>query len=172
MGTSRGARCGRRADWAPEGRRLHLLDIENLCGGSHVGEQAVANAMTEYDEAVSVSGVDHTIVACSPQLVFPAKTARSGAQVLIGLGWDGADRALLEAVRVEDVASRFDEVVIGSGDHIFRALAIALRLSGLVVTVVSRASALSGDLARVAQKIVYIPELPQPSGEVSLRRVA
>lgn len=163
---------GRRADWAPEGRKLHLVDIENLCGGSHIDDRMVPVKMDEYDVAAGVDEVDHMIMACSPQLVLPSKSCRRGAQVLVGRGVDGADDALLSAVAVEDIARRFDEVVIASGDHIFRTLAIALRLSGVAVTVVSRASALAGDLAAVAGKVVYMSELPEPAGEASLRKVA
>ena len=163
---------GRTASWVPEGRKLHLVDIENLCGGSHVAGGTVEDKLDEYDEVAAVLGVDHMIVACGPQLVLPTKGCRSGAQVLVGRGIDGADMALLSAASVADLARRFDEVVIASGDHIFRALAVGLRLSGVAVTVVSRASALSADLAAVAGRIVFMSEVPDPAGEVSLRRVA
>lgn len=161
-----------RASWVPAGRRLHLVDIENLCGGSHVDYNLVPIKMDEYEEVVEVAAVDHMIVACSPQLVIPAKACRSGARVLIGRGVDGADKALLGAARVADVSRRYDEVVIASGDHIFRKLAIMLRLSGVQVTVVSRASALAAGLAEVAVRVVYMPELPLPSGEVRIGKVA
>lgn len=167
---SEGRAC--RASWVPVGRKLHLVDIENLCGGSHVDCGLVPTKMDEYGEVVEVAAVDHMIVACSPQLVIPAKTCRGGARVLIGRGVDGADEALLGAVTVADVAQRYDEVVIASGDHIFRRLAILLRLSGVSVTVVSRESALAAGLAEVAMRVVYMPELPQPSGEASIGRVA
>jgi hypothetical protein len=161
-----------RAQWVPEGRKLHLVDIENLCGGSHVADSEVADAMQVYCEAATVGDADHVVIACSPQLAIPSHASAGSARVLIGRGFDGADEALIAAASVTDVAHRYDEVVIGSGDHIFADIAAALRLVGVAVTVVSRMSSLASSLARVAKTVVCIPDLPQPIGEAALRKVA
>lgn len=163
---------GHRANWVPAGRKLHLVDVENLCGGSHIESALLPKRMDEYERVVEAAEIDQMIVACSPQLMVATKSRERGAQVLIGLGVDGADDALLGAVGVADLAQRFDEVVIASGDHAFRSLARMLRLAGVAVTVVSRASALSRELAGAASRIVYMSELPEPVGEASLRRAA
>ncbi len=158
--------------WVPEGRLLHLVDVENLCGGSHVSGDSVAKAMHDYRDAVRVNSIDHVIVACSPQLVIPSHDAVPDARILVGRGFDGADIALIDAACVADVARRFDGVIIGSGDHIFTSVAASLRLAGVRVTVVSRQSALSASLGRVAEKVICIPDLPEPIGEAALRKVA
>ncbi len=163
---------GCRATWVPAGRKLHLVDVENLCGGSHIESTVLPERMDEYERVADVAEMDQMIVACSPQLVVATKCRERGAQVLIGLGVDGADVALLHAVAVPDLARRFDEVVIASGDHAFRSLALTLRLAGVVVTVVSRASALSRELATAATKVAYMSELPEPVGEACVGRAA
>ena len=104
------------APWVPEGRVLHLVDVENLCGGSCVSDDAVATAMHDYSDAVRVDSIDHMIVACSPQLAIPSHDAAPDARILIGRGFDGADLALIGAAPVVDVARRFDGVIIGSDD--------------------------------------------------------
>ncbi len=172
MSTAACVRDHRRAAWVPEGRKLHLVDVENLCGGSHVSDASVATAMCEYAEAAAPSRNDHVIVACSPQLAIPSHTAVPDARILVGRGFDGADSALVGTAAVTDVARRFDGVVIGSGDHIFTSMAASLRLMGVPVTVVSRESSLSASLARVATTVVRIPDLPEPIGEAALRKVA
>ncbi len=162
----------RTAAWVPEGRKLHLADVENLCGGSHVSDESVATAMCEYADAAVPGRNDHVIVACSPQLAIPSHSAEPDARVLVGRGFDGADLALIGAVTTPDVPRRFDAVVIGSGDHIIAGIAASLHLMGVPVTVVSRESSLSASLARVATTVVRIPDLPQPIGEAALRKVA
>ena len=160
------------APWVPEGRVLHLVDVENLCGGSHVSDELVALAMQNYREAINLDPLDHVIIACSPQLAIPAHDAAPEARILVGRGLDGADRELIGAAHTSDVIRRFDGVVIASGDHIFAALAASLRLAGISVTVVSRKSSLSAILARAAQTVVCISDLPEPIGEAALRKVA
>lgn len=162
----------RTARWVPEGRVLHLVDVENLCGGSHVGDDAVSTAMQEYREAIALEPLDHMVVACSPQLAIPVHDAAPEARILVGRGFDGADRELIGAADTPDVIRRFDGVVIASGDHIFATLAASLRLAGVSVTVVSRESSLSASLARAAQTVVCMSDLPEPIGEAALRKVA
>lgn len=156
----------------PEDRVLHLVDVENLCGGSRVSGDAVATAMHDYGVAVRVGSIDHVIVACSPQLAIPSHDAAPDARIPIGRGFDGADLALIGAADAPDIVRRFDGVIIGSGDHIFASMAASLRLMGVPVTVVSRESSLSASLARAAQTVVRIPDLPEPIGEAALRKVA
>lgn len=56
----------------------------------------------------------------------------------------------------EDVATRFNHVVIGSGDRAFGEVAGSLRDRGVRVTVVSRRGSLSPVLARVAGDVVFL----------------
>lgn len=160
------------APWVPEGRVLHLVDVENLCGGSHVSDESVGFAMQDYWGAVALDPLDHVIIACSPQLAIPVHDAAPEARILVGRGFDGADRELIGAADTSDIARRFDRVVIASGDHIFTTLAASLRLAGVGVTVVSRESSLSASLARAAQTVVCMSDLPEPIGEAALRKVA
>lgn len=160
------------ARWVPKGRTLHLVDVENLCGGSHVDEDAVSDAMQAYREVIALEPLDHMVVACSPQLAIPVHDAAPEARILVGRGFDGADRELIGAADTADVIRRFDGVVVASGDHIFTTLAASLRLAGVSVTVVSRESSLSASLARAALTVVCLSDVPESIGEAALRRVA
>ena len=60
-----------------------------------------------------------------------------GTKVLAGHGRDGADKALLEFADVRHIATRYDRVVVGSGDHIFAPLVSELMAAGVMVTVVA-----------------------------------
>jgi len=105
--------------FVPAGRALHLIDIENLMGGPQAGRDAIPLATEGYLATVSMMPDDLIVVATNPHLWLPAKLAWPGALVLSARGRDGADRALISQVAdVERIASRFDRLVIGSGDGI------------------------------------------------------
>lgn len=129
------------------GRTLHLIDIENLAGGSVATTAEVVEAVARYRSALAVRAGDHVVIGSGRRLLIAAGLAWPGARLLLGRGVDGADLALLEAAhRVDEIAAAYHRVVIGSGDGIFAELASALRRAGLVVGVVSRPDALAVDL--------------------------
>jgi hypothetical protein len=135
----------------PAGRTLHVIDIENLVGGSGAGATAVAPVLSAYRSTVAVGGDDHTIIAAGPTLAVAAGLAWPGAQLRFGHGIDGADRALLDAVEPVFAASHYDRIVVASGDHAFAPLVAALQARGVTVLVVTRdLRSLSIDLRRLA----------------------
>jgi hypothetical protein len=140
----------------PAGRTLHVLDIENLVGGSAVGPTAVGPALSAYRATAAVRAGDHVIIGSGPALAVAAGLAWPGARLLLGHGIDGADRALLDAVDVDFVAAHYDRVVIASGDHCFAQLARSLRAAGLDVTVVTLSTR---SLARVLREATMHPPL-------------
>lgn len=143
-------RSARRPASRPRGRTLHLLDVENLAGGTSNGDGGVAAALAAYRATVRVSPADHVVLGTGPTFACSAAAAWPGARLRVGHGIDGADLALLGDVDPAFAATRYDRVVIGSGDHIFCSLVSALRPLGVAVVVVAPASAISRDLRRLA----------------------
>ena len=122
---------------------MHLIDIENLCGGAGVsGEQARAT-IDQYLALARWQSGDLVVIAAHPSL---------GRQIAwdppvewrlhTAYGTDGADLALLTHAAPEFVARRVQRLVIGSGDHAFIPRARAARDLGVGVMIVSRADAL------------------------------
>lgn len=72
--------------------------------------------------------------------------------------------SLADVALNEDVASRFERVVICSGDRLFAIVAKYLLNSGLRVEVVARKGSISGALRRVAPTV---HEIRQPPGLVA-----
>lgn len=132
----------------PTGRTLHVVDIENLAGGSGgCADEAVAR----YRETVRVAPGDHAVIASGPTMLVAAAHAWPGACVRLGRGLDGADDALLEELDPGFVAAHYDRVVIGSGDHAFAPAVVALRRLGVAVIVVGpEPMAISRELRRLA----------------------
>jgi hypothetical protein len=127
-----------------------VIDVENLVGGSAAGPLAVAPTLSAYRSTVHVGDDDHTLLGSGPRLAVAAGMAWPGAQLRIGHGIDGADRALLEALDPEFVAAHYDRVIVASGDHAFAGIVARLRALGVAVVVVVRdALSLSGDLRRL-----------------------
>lgn len=133
----------------PVGRTLHLLDVENLVGGTGAG-LPVAPALEAYRRTIAVAAHDHVLLGSGPTMAFEASVAWPGALLRVGRGVDGADNALLAEADPSFLAAHYDRVVIGSGDHAFVPLVSRLRALGVAVCVVTRDdTSLSGDLRRL-----------------------
>lgn len=148
-----------------QNRTLHLVDVENLAGGSPCSLQGVSAAAVDYLRLLPPTGGDLYVVATScnnaPIGYFGWPTS---AQRLMRSGENGADLALLEAYTASEIASKFGRVVIGSGDGIFTDLAIHLTALGRQVIIVSRPDSLSKRLRMAAHGIVLLPDLHPESG--------
>lgn len=151
------------------GPALHLIDIENLCGG-WISSNRCAEVWDHYLHQVGVSPEDQIIVAASTHHAAPAfftlpPTAR---RLLVSNAPDAADRALLEAVQLDRVTSRHCSVVIASGDGAFAPLAQLLRATGLRVTqVVTDKVSVSGELYRSCEDLIRLPALRCSNGTSS-----
>ena len=147
-----------RLSHVPPGRSLHLLDIENLMGGPFAGKHALQSASAQYRRVAAVKDSDLVIVGCNPRLAWETDAAWPGAEVRVGIGPDGADRALLSAVSDDLwIARRFDRVIVGSGDGIFANTIMALKGWGIAVGVVSLRTSLSLALRQCADFTWYLP---------------
>ena len=124
----------------PAGRTLHVIDIENLAGGSAAGPCAVREAVAAYRRTVDVRPGDHVVIGSGRTMAFDAKAAWPAACLRVGRGVDGADVALLQELDSDYVRSHYDRVVIGSGDHAFVPLVTTLRSQRVAVLVVGRDS--------------------------------
>ena len=150
------AGAGRGPDAPPDrtpaqGRRVHLVDVENLVGGGRLTSADVAACFDAYVGLGLVGPDDHVIVGCSPMVQLEVGLGWGGPhRRVVGHGPDGADLALLDVVRTEALDARFTEVVVASGDHAFADAVARLRADGVAVTVVSRPDALSWRLYAVA----------------------
>jgi hypothetical protein len=103
--------------------------------------------------------VGHVVIATSHHSAAAAWFAwPAAARRLVRSGPDGADLALLEVLEHENVARRYDLIVIGSGDAIFALPAAKLQEAGATVVVVSRRSALSRRLRLAVRDIRYLDE--------------
>ncbi len=134
----------------PSGRTLHLLDVENLAGGTAGGVAAVAPSLAAYRSTITVACADHVVLGTGPTFACATADGWPGARLRVGHGVDGADHALLDDVDADFTAGHYSRVVVGSGDHIFCGLVCELRSRGLVVLVVARAESVSRDLRRLA----------------------
>lgn len=142
-------------------RTLVLVDVENLTVGTHFTAADVAATRVAVQAIASVPADAHVVVAtsCGTTLVT-AGVGWPGARLVWLPGPDGADLALADVALNEDVADRFDRVVIGSGDGLFAVVACFLTTRGLGVTVVARHRSLSRKLAAAVPdvRVIGIPD--------------
>ena len=140
-----------RVSYVRGGRTLHILDLENLCGGPDqipAEKYAVADL---YRTQAEIAEDDHVVVGANPSSLIDCFDIFPGSRLVGQHGPDGADLALLGALRhIHWVAQRYDRVIIGSGDHCFAPSAAALRARGILVGVVAREGSVSRSLAASA----------------------
>jgi hypothetical protein len=139
-------------------RRLHLIDIENLAGDSLPSLRRVREAQGLYAYWLAFGAMDQVEVASSHLSLVNAALGWPHAHYRIRSGPDGADLALLDVLRHENVAKRFTHVAIGSGDHLFAEAAAHLVAQGVWVTVVSRRRSLSARLALAAREVIFLDD--------------
>lgn len=139
------------------GRRLVLVDIENVIGGAVLHEDAVRWAKAQIREVLGIGVADHIVIGTSHIGLLPVGCAWANLRYVVGSGPDGADRALL-TVLDEDVENRFDEMVLISGDGIFTDKIASLAAHGLRVTVVAHPDGLSKRLHQAAHQALYLTD--------------
>jgi len=142
-------------------RRLHLVDIENLAGCSLPGLGQVREALDLYADCLAFGAMDQVEIACSHLTLLNAALGWPHAHYRVRSGPDGADLALLDVLRHENVAARFTHVAIGSGDHLFAEEAAWLARQGVWVTVVSRQRSLSAQLALAAREVIFLDTMAE-----------
>lgn len=145
-------RIGNRA-----GRRIVLVDIENLVGTASPTSEEVEAVMAALGEVVPGFGDAHRVVACSHRAAHTVAFACPTERRLWRSGPDGADLALLEVLEDEHVDERFEYVTICSGDGIFSAVAARLARHGVDTTVVALKGHLATRLELAARHVAYLP---------------
>ena len=137
-------------------RRLHLVDIENLAGEALPSLTQVRQALSLYTRCLAFGVMDQVEVASSHLTLVNAALGWPQAHYRVRSGPDGADLALLDILRHENVAQRFTHVAIGSGDYLFAEDAARLAALGVCVTVVSRPRSLSQRLAVAGREVILL----------------
>jgi hypothetical protein len=154
-------------------RRLVLVDIENVVGGSSALRDQVQWARDVVEEGVSARPDDQVVIGVAPAGLLNLACAWTRVRYVMRSGLDGADLVLLEVLG-ENIADRFGEVVLVSGDGIFADALGALASQGVHTTVVAHSNGLSRRLELAANAITFLPDrpAPRPAPAVPVAKVA
>lgn len=90
-----------------------------------------------------------------------------GTRLVVQSGKDGADLALLDVLESENLAARFDGVVLVSGDGIFRDAVLKLAHQGVHVQLISRAASCSKDLRMAVRETTLLADAMATLGGVA-----
>jgi hypothetical protein len=145
------------------GRTLILVDIENLACDPRPQVATVESIRTVLRRLGVGGSADQVVTACNHGAALAVAAGWPDARHLVRSGPDGADAALLDVVLNEDVACRFDRVVLATGDGAFAPAAAALAAAGVAVVAVSHRHTLSARL-RLAVHEVWFPDSPPTHG--------
>jgi hypothetical protein len=148
-------------------RRLVVLDIENINGGSVLFPRDADAAWNDVAFAIDLRESEQVVVGVGPSSLLASGISRPSARYVMRKGVDGADLALLEVLDGENVAQRFTDVVIASGDGMFADAAARLAAAGVFVTAVARENCLSKRLRLAAHAIQILPATGHGVGEAA-----
>lgn len=143
---------------ALRGRRLVLVDIENVAGGAVVTAAMASWARRVVESVLHVTSDEQVVVGTSHCGLFNVKDAWPCARVEVRSGQDGADLELLEVLTTEHLSTRFDEVVLVSGDGIFADAVADLSRSGVQVVVAAWSGGLSTRLRLAANQTLTLDD--------------
>lgn len=138
------------------GRRLVVVDIENMVGGADMTQSDVANARHQICKLTELHGQEQVVVGACHHAMLSAGNGWERSRLVVRSGPDGADLALLRVLTEENIAERFDELVLASGDGIFSDVVAELGALGVRVTIVAPRNGCSKRLRMAAKKVIYI----------------
>jgi hypothetical protein len=143
---------------APAGRRLLVVDIENVACGA-VRTTAIANwAHDVVAYSLQIEATEQVVVGTSHIGMFHVWSSWPGARLRVRSGENGADLELLDVIEREGIERRFDELAVVSGDGIFTDAVARLGARGVKVTVAAWPQNLSKRLRLAAENIVYLTD--------------
>lgn len=143
------------------GRQLVVVDIENLAGGACTTAPAVQSAREALIATDQTGEADQVVIGTSHIGLVQVGSAWEGVRYVVRSGRDGADLALLEVLS-ENVASRFESLVLASGDGIFTSTVADLAAAGVHVTVIGRRGHVARTLQMAASRVLYLDTAPGP----------
>ena len=131
-------------------RRMFIVDIENAIGCGVISDDRVKQQKYRIEETYGCNEDDLVVIGVShSKNAFPARCWK-GARIVLKHGENGADLALKRVMQTEDLASRFGEVVIVSGDGIFAKEAKALKQEGARVLIDSALDSVASKMIQMA----------------------
>lgn len=149
------------------GRRLVLVDIENVVGGAvHSAEEALW-ARQEVESMIGLQVLDQVIVGTSHIGLFSAHAAWPNSRLEVRSGENGADLALLEVMERENIHQRFEELVLISGDGIFTEEVSRLGGLGVRVTVLGHIGGVAKRLSMAAAETLNFTSLITQTGDAA-----
>lgn len=145
-------------------RTHNYIDIENLACRGLLTVGDVARAKIEFERIVCPKSLDLFTVGCDAANAFQVRAVFTGARIVWGHGPDGADLALMDAIRADMAAGTVTcKVNVGSGDHIFAPLLATLASLHVTTRVIGVEGHTSARLRLAAHETSF---LPQPSAHV------
>ena len=150
--------------------RLHLLDLDNLHRGPCPTEAAMHLVRADYGRIgygphdlgyAAFNHAPHRHPSPSQSRAFQLQQLWGPLRLRPAQGPDGADLRLIEDaesfIPAQESRSRFTDVIIGSGDHIFAPLAFRFQKAGITVhTVVPSPKSLSFDLRAATNGCIWL----------------
>lgn len=153
-------------------RSLHLVDVENLLGSDSPTRRNVARCMGAYRELGVLREDDVIVVACNPAIGVSVGLSWRSARLIVRRGSSGADLPLVDVALRERVESRFDQVVVASGDGLLVDVVDSLQRRCVTIAVGAPPESLLRRLRMAAHRVVPFHLDGDPGAPAAEGRVA
>ena len=137
-------------------RSIHLIDIENLCRTGNLDVNGVAEVRQAYFDQVQPADDDLFVIASSHHNMEAVAFGWPGGFHGFRSGKDGADIVLAKMMIEDDLAERFANVYLASGDAGLAPFASSLIAKGCHVVSVSRMESASWAMRLATDSIRYL----------------
>lgn len=136
-------------------RTVVLVDLENAASSTIPSLHAVQFVQVMISEIVGDPEA-HYIVATGTRSYTAAAFGWRGGRVWTRGGQHGAELELLDRAHDEDLATRFDRIIVVSGDGMFTDYVSGLARLGKSTTVVAWRDSMARSLRMAAHEVVYL----------------
>lgn len=142
----------------PAGRRLYLVDIENMVGNrdGRVSRDEVDRMRQAVMAHMPVGEGDQVVIGTGHSDNLLNASVWRHVRHVFRRGHNGADLALLDVADREDIAARFSGVVLCSGDGIFADAMRRLRAQGCQVSILTGIGLISSALYHAADTVLRL----------------
>jgi hypothetical protein len=124
-------------------RRLVVVEIESVAEGAVRSSALASWAQSRVEEAIALREGEQVIVGATHRSILATRMAWPQPRIVTGAHTEDVQDGLLQILRGERIAERFDELVLASGNGIFADAIAALAAGGVKVTVLAWPESLS-----------------------------
>jgi hypothetical protein len=141
---------------ALKGRRLVVVEIESIAEGAVRTTPLASWAKHQVAGVIALKQGEQVVVGATHRSILPVRMMWPEPRIVTGSRAEDVQNEILQVLQDEQIAERFDELVLASGNGVYAEAIASLAASGVEVTVVAWPENLSKRLRMAAAHLVLL----------------